>query len=62
MKYVRKLMLLVVLAVCLAGQGANAEIAWTAYNDWAEAELRRNNEARGLSNREISIWAAYAGK
>ncbi|MHC4111513.1 MAG: PKD domain-containing protein [Planctomycetota bacterium] len=33
MKYVRKLILLVVLAVCLAGQGARAEIAWTAYND-----------------------------
>jgi hypothetical protein len=32
-KYVRKLILLVVLAVCLAGQGARAEIAWTAYND-----------------------------
>jgi len=33
MKYVRKLILLVVFVACLTGQGANAEVAWTAYND-----------------------------
>ncbi|MHC4642255.1 MAG: lamin tail domain-containing protein, partial [Planctomycetota bacterium] len=33
MKYVKKLIFLVVLAICLAGRGAHAEAVWTAYND-----------------------------